>query len=82
MTLQQTLDLLKRNDQGALFRKDRQMVFSIGSERGDWRIGLVGLDDEGTIVVELVPDVEQSAEDFIPEDRPIVDYGDGSSSAS
>ena len=62
MTLQQTLDLLKRNDQGALFRKDRQMVFR--AEDGDnYRPALITLDDEGTIVVELVPDVEQSAED-------------------
>ena len=62
MTLQETLDLLKRNDQGALFRKDRQMVFR--AEDGDnYRPALITLDDEGTIVVELVPDVEQSAED-------------------
>lgn len=65
MTLQETLDALKRNDQGQLFRKDRQVVFNTGAA-GDFRIGLVNLDDEGTIVVDLVPDTEDRAIDDSP----------------
>lgn len=62
MTLQQTLDALKRNDRGQLFRKDRNVVFR-SAQDSDLRVGLVGLDDEGTIVVDLVPDHEATTPD-------------------
>lgn len=57
MNLQETLDALKRNDRNQLYRKDRQVVFRTDAVE-DFRVGLVNLDDEGTIVVELVPDTE------------------------
>jgi hypothetical protein len=53
MTLQQTLDSLKTNDDGKLFRKDRQVVFATSPDEL-WGIVSVYLDDEGTIVADLI----------------------------
>ena len=54
MTLQQVLDLLKRNDEGKLFRKDRIVRFYIEPDGEPYDIAGAYLDDEGEICVDLV----------------------------
>ena len=59
MTLQETLDLLKRNDHNQLYRKSRQVVFRTEANQA-LRIGLVQLNDDGELLVDLVPDEENA----------------------